>query len=758
MMRYLLVAVAAFLTTSTTVRGQNAVPTHPCAQAKAAAARMMLELYGPDGIPAGRPAGVADTDVLHYHLDIEIDPGARWIGGSNTMTVRSLVGGLTLFHFRLHSVFDITALQIGGKPVNWVQVDSATVEVSLDRAYDEGEVFELYVAYDGRPVSQGSWGSITFRTRNGHPEVFTLSSPWFAYTWWPAKDDLEDKTTADLWFTVPDTMTVASNGLLQGVDPVGLDKLRYRWKTVYPTVDYCYCIGATNYDTFETTWDHPGGSMPLKFYIYPENNTPENRDNWLQTVGMLTVYSDLFGEYPFVNEKYGICQFGWGGGMEHQTMTSQSGFWLDITAHELSHQWWGDAVTCATWHDIWLNEGFATYSEALMAENMPGSPGEPALHQYQAYQRPYSVNGSVYVYDIGNMNRVFDYDLTYLKAGWVLHMLRHVVGTDAFYDILAAYRAEFEGRSATTEGFRRVAEDVTGRDLEWFFWEWIYQRGAPRYRVSWRELRADGRPYVEVYVRQTQSFLYPIFTMPVDLELTGPSGTYTQTLWNDGRIEHLLFPIDEAGITNLVFDPKPWILWTERTTVDFVEGPPKIVAMAPEPDAVVASADVPAIEVVFHKDVLVDGTMLSLVGVRSGAVQCAFDYDAVRHAVTLTPAAALASDTYTLAVSDDIIDMAAGKRLDGELVKPDGPKPLPSGDGEPGGNAVAGFMVRSIGDVNCDGLVDGSDVDPFVLALVSPPRYEAEFPGCPLWNADINGDGRVDFGDINPFVDLLDGP
>jgi aminopeptidase N len=120
-----------------------------------------------------------------------------------------------------------------------------------------------------------------------------------------------------------------------------------------------------------------------------------------------------------------MLEFGWGGGMEHQTITSIGGYfnWEDGIVHELSHQWWGDNVTCATWADIWVNEGFATYSEALWYENKPGG-SEAALHSAMASRRPWDVSGTVYCYDDTNVNRIFDYNLSYLKGGWVLHMLR----------------------------------------------------------------------------------------------------------------------------------------------------------------------------------------------------------------------------------------------------------------------------------------------------------------------------------------------
>ncbi len=728
-------------------------PPHLCARAKSAAPVPP----GAAGVPAPCRERAGDTDVLHYSLDIDLNPATTYITGSNTMTVRSQADNLTTFVFRLDDAFTLSDVRVNGTSVTWTHLDEANVQVTLDQPYNVNQEFALYVAYDGYPVEGQGMGAIDFRYRNGAPEVYTLSEPWFAFTWWPAKDDLTDKTTADLWFTVPNTMVVGSNGTLQGVDTVSPGKLRYRWQSTYPAADYLYSIAATNFNQFTDTWTYGSYSMPLQFFIYPEDDSPGNRNSWLIVSPALTVYSDLFGLYPFVNEKYGMAEFGWGGGMEHQTLTSIGPYfgWESGYVHEASHQWWGDNVTCATWHDIWLNEGFATYSEALWYENKPGSSGEPALHSAMNSRRPSNVNDTVYCYDISNVNRIFSYNFTYLKAGWVLHMLRHVLGDATFYQVLAAYRAAYQDGAATTEDFRAVCEAVSGRDLYWFFWQWVYDMGAPAYQYGWRQVVLDNQRYLELYLLQVQYSGPPVFTMPIDVKVTQQSGATTYVVWNDASTEHLLIPVTGGSVSSIQLDPKPWILWTNRTTTSFVEGPPKIVTMTPAPDAVLPASNVTSFEAVFHKAVTVDGAYLSLIGQRGGPIPFTYVYNATRKAVTITPGAPLATDTYTLTLTDGIVETIYNIPLDGELVKPDGPNLLPTGDGLPGGNTEARFLLTSPGDLDCDGDVDFDDIEPFVLALSDAAAYEAAYPGCPLPNADADGDGDVDFDDINPFVALL---
>jgi hypothetical protein len=400
------------------------------------------------------------------------------------------------------------------------------------------------------------------------------------------------------------------------------------------------------------------------------------------------VFGDLFGLYPFLDEKYGIYQFGFGGGMEHQTMTGQGSFTETLTAHELAHQWWGDMITCGTWQDIWLNEGFATYSEALWLESEPGGGGTDALHAHMEIRRPSDVNGSVYVpaADAGNFNRIFSSNFSYRKGAWVLHQLRHVVGDQNFFDILAAYRAAYEHGSAITEDLRQVAEGVYGSDLTWFFDEWVYDIGAPAYASAWRGHEIGGTNYVELYISQFQTSSYPIFTMPLDVVMTTTGGDMTHVVWNDAEEEHFLFAVP-GEVLSLDLDPDDWTLHTGNVTTAFVQGPPKLVLTAPEPGGSVTSAEDMTVEITFHKDVVADAAHFDLVGDATGPAPFAYAYDDASHTVTLTPDEALGADDYTLTVQDGIVDVVAGLSLDGELADPTDPEALPSGEGLPGGDA-----------------------------------------------------------------------
>jgi len=708
------------------------------------------------GLPAAEPAAtgidelLTDTDVQSYFLQMEILPATDSVAATCTLSAVSRTDGLTQMTIRLRSNFTISSVTCNGSPTTYSRPGGSTVEmlIDLDRAYNLGEAFELAISYSGQPAALG-FGSFVFGFHGGAEIVSSLSEPYYCYTWWPAKEDNADKATIDMHLTVPAGNVAVSNGLLEGVDNLSGGRLRYRWSSGYPTAPYLVFLSATNYVKWTRSYAHAGGNMPVEFYIYPEDDSPSNRQAWERCLTMLPVFRDIFGEYPFVDEKYGIYEFEFGGGMEHQTLTGQGTFSEWVTAHELGHSWWGDMITCETWHDIWLNEGFATYSEALWEERKPGSSGLPALFAAMNNRRPSAVSDTVYVYDTGNINRIFDYNYSYLKAGWVLHMLRRVLDDAAFFAALADYRAAYQYDSATTEDFKNAVEVSAGRELDWFFTEWVYEGGAPAYAWNWQNATVNGRNYLLVYLRQTQLSSYGVFIMPVDVRVTTALGTTTHVVWNDALVENFVLPLD-APATTVSLDPDKWILWTSRTTATFVPGGPVIVDAAPLPGEVLPGGASQA-SVTFHANVSASAAHFSVVGDAGGPQPFSYAYNSSTNTATLTFGGALPADAYTVTVSDAVT--AGGKQLDGEIADPMSAASLPSGDGVPGGSAVYRFVVQGAGlpgDFDGDGDVDLSDFTVFQLCFdgsSNPPAATCP-PGV---DADLDGDGDVDLADFLIF-------
>lgn len=627
-------------------------------------------------------AASSDTDVQHCNLQIDVNPTTKFISGSNVMTIKSNVNGLTTFDFRLINNYTVNALLIDGVANSFTRLDVNTVRVTISsRVVNLGDVFQLQVDYSGTAPTASGFGSIVFGTRStGAQYVFTLSEPWHAHEWWPVKDDNADKATFDFWVTVPNTLTVTSNGPRQGIDTVAGSKLRYRFKTDYPMAPYLLCFAATVYNSWTQTYTYSSGTMPVEFFIFPENDTTSNRNAWNLCVQMLATYQPIFGLYPFVNEKYGIYQFNFGGGMEHQTNTGQGTFSESVTAHELGHQWWGDMVTCKSWHDIWLNEGFATYTEALWLEKKPGSSGFAALKSAMQSRKPSAVNDSVYCYDISNENRIFSTNFTYRKGGWVLHMLRKILGDTAFFNALAHYRSKFEYDSAITDDFIAAVEESTGRDLDWFFQPWVYQPGAVAYQYGTKVVNVDGDQFLLVKLVQNQSASYPTYSMPVDFRYTVNSTVFTKPLWNTARNQWYIIPITGTPSAMSV-DPDGWILTTSTGTTTYTEGPPTVIGASID-----SSPDTIRISIRFHKGVVVDRPNFKVI-VNGSDEQFKLKYDESGYGAYLyVPHSGSANVQVT--VYDTIVAADNGMQLDGEFGGN-----YPSGDGLPGGSTVLNFNI-----------------------------------------------------------------
>jgi aminopeptidase N len=658
-----------------------------CSRAKTARARYSekadaLQLKNVNDPLAGQ------TDVRHYRLDFEVDLDAQTFSGSTTMTVASRIEDLLIFRFWLNSSMAISSVEVDGEEVEWQRLNETTVDVDLNRSYDEDEVFDIEVSYSGTPVP--TW---FFSSHDGSRVISTLSSPWYASTWWAVKEDNRDKATGEMLITVPSELTVVSNGVLVAIDSIPGDRRRFHWSTEYPTSPYLFAFAATIYNTFSDGFFYDGGSMPVDFFIYPERDTPDNRDGWLLSVDMLSTFEDLFGPYPFVAEKYAIYNFPFGGGMEHQTATGQGGnhaFGENLTAHELAHQWWGDMVTCATWHDIWLNEGFATYSAALWYEHRSGTRDPEALRQYMAQARPDELDGTVYVYDTSDPDRIFSPDLSYRKAAWVLHMLRGVVGDETIFEILEAFREQHEFSTATTGDFRAVAEDVWGRDLEWVFEEGIYGGGAPAYRHAWREHEVNGQRFLEIMLEQNQNG--SVFQMPVEIETFENGQNRSYTIWSDARVEHLLIPVS-GEVDDVDLDPDDWILSRTNSLGPFVDGPPKIVAVDPAPLSVLRAGQPLSMTVTFHRDVVAAATDFALRRRDGVEFELAVSYVSGSYTATIDSQGPLPGGRYQLIVSDDVVDAEDGIALDGEIDTANGTGVLPSGDGVAGGDTVVDYIV-----------------------------------------------------------------
>ena len=429
------------------------------------------------------------------------------------------------------------------------------LRVELNRWYAKGESLTVRIFYHGRPVRSG-FGPFGFDEYNGEPMVWSLSEPFGARNWWPCKDVPSDKAdSVNMRIEVPSGLVAVSNGLLRSVTERGGRKI-YWWHESYPITTYLVSIAAYPFVHFsDTVQVVPDRKTPVDYYVFPDQEATA-RVRYAKTPQMIETFSRLFGPYPFWKEKYGHAQFLGGANMEHQTITSLRSYHELTIAHELAHQWWGDMITCRDFHHIWLNEGFATYSEALWLEQAYGKADYFALMQQLAYLG----GGTVFVPDLTDVGRIFDYDLSYRKGAWVLHMLRHVVGDSTFFRILQAYgdNPDLKYGTAVTEDFQRVCETVSGKDLSDFFQQWIYREFHPVYVFSYQSTDSAGVFPTVVTILQEQTNT-GLFHMPVDLRFIFSAGDTTVTVENFLQRQTYHFVLENQPVS-LQLDPDGWIL------------------------------------------------------------------------------------------------------------------------------------------------------------------------------------------------------
>ncbi len=499
-------------------------------------------------------------DVSYYKIDFTLTTSPEYLSGMVRMEAVSTVSNLTAITLDLMNSMNVDSVNVGGVPAVFVQ-NPATVDITLDRSYTVGELVTVGVFYQGVPGSSG-FGSFEFSSHSGTPWIWSLSEPYGAKDWWPCKDHPSDKAdSVDILVTCNSAYKVGANGKLQSVTNNGDGTVTYSWKETHPISTYLVFIAVTNYAEFSNWFKYsPTDSMEVLNYVLPEH-LASAQAGLPRAVDGLEIFSDLFGLYPFINEKYGHSEFGWGGGMEHQTMTSLGGFSEGLVIHELAHQWFGDMITCRTWPDLWLNEGFATYCEALYNEVKYGTGSYWSTINSEISSAK-NATGTLYLQDTSGVGSMFNYSRVYAKGAVVLHMLRHVIGDSLFFQALYNYSNDprFKYGTAITADLQEVCETTSGMDLDYYFNEWVYGESYPRYEYSWLTEPDGDRYSVSVTIGQsTPTSNPPFFTMPVDLKVTGIAWDTTVTVFNNAIQQTFTFSVAQNP-NGVQLDPEGWIM------------------------------------------------------------------------------------------------------------------------------------------------------------------------------------------------------
>ena len=490
-------------------------------------------------------------DLRYQRLELQLDPAQQYVSG--TVTSHFIPNqNMASIYFDLSNTLTVSEVKYHGSNLPFTQLATKEVKIDFPAGIPAATLDSLSIKYSGAPDTGGSAGdAFTISTQSGVPALYTLSEPYGAQEWFPTKQSLNDKIEkVDLMINTPSQYNVASNGKLfsETVLP-GNRKLTF-WQTNYPIPAYLIALGITNYTKFNDTMGNP--PFPFVNYLYPSttsNSTIMSNIEWTKTV--MNTFEQYFGPYPYRNEKYGHMQFGWGGGMEHATMSSMGSWGRGIIAHELAHQWFGDKVTCGAWNDIWLNEGFATFGEHLANEKLLMTNSQ--FMSYLSSEMNYitsSAGGSVYVSDtnLGNTGAIFSGRLSYSKGGYVVRMIKWILGDDAFYSALKDYHArpQLAYGYAKTEDLKNSLLESTGKDFTEFFNDWIYGQGHPTYQIRWNQT-ADQMLRFKVSQTTSHSSVN-FFEMPLPIKVNGTGGqvaylVLNHTTKNQNFAEQVNFPV-----------------------------------------------------------------------------------------------------------------------------------------------------------------------------------------------------------------------
>lgn len=512
--------------------------------------------------------GDQNLDVKYYGIDIEVTTDPRLISGSGTIGFQ-VNNSPSEIKFDLLNTFLIDSVHFNGATTSFTH-EQDVVSLPFPVTTDAPEMHMVTIYYRGVPIENSDKQGFYFaETRDNDPVVYTLSEPYGTPSWFPCKDDPSDKVdSCDISITMDRFFTVASQGILESTEDLDNNRRKFNWKHRYPIAHYLISIAASNYVFRETTWNYGDSiAMPVVDYLYPAFANSGNISNELLiTEPMLTGFSDMFGVYPYYKEKYGHAMFNFGGGMEHQTLSSMGGFVEFLIAHELGHQWFGNKVTCETWQDIWVNEGFASYSEALWQEISQDKEAYYAdiLGKMVSAKRS---RGTIFVENTNSINEIFNGARTYDKGAVVLHMLRGVMGDQKFFAFMKEFaQGEFAFDAASIRDVQAVAEQVHGESLAYFFDQWLFSSGYPSFDVTYS---MEGSSIKGSIAQSTILGSQNFFTTPMTVRARLTNGTEEdKSVFINAKDFSFTLEGFSDNVRSVTFDPEDFILKELELTID----------------------------------------------------------------------------------------------------------------------------------------------------------------------------------------------
>jgi aminopeptidase N len=513
-----------------------------------------------------------EFDVLHYEIYIDLYNGlVQRNGFYRGYVLIKLATNQSLNEINIHAVsgiIQVDSILVQNQKLIFQQ-NQDNLKVFLPRIFSASETLNVLIYF--KRESNLDRGFYFYRKDEVVPNLpsdiaYTMTEPSDSRYWFPCYDEPWDKATVDVIVKVRKNFLVASNGLLIRDEVLG-DERTFHWRSLFPMSTYLITFATSEYITFSHWYrriSNPDDSIEVKYYVWREDSAKAG-NAFKNVVDMMKFFSEKFGEYPF--EKYGmvaVYPFGYGG-MEHQTMTTIHRRWLDGNyeggiAHELAHQWWGDLVTCENWSEIWLNEGFASYGDALYTEYKYGVENFKA--KLQSWAIYYFFEDSIIRYSIYNPppQKLFG-TAVYFKGAWVLHMLRNLIGDSLFFSVLKEWGKRYAYSTGTTQKFIQVVNDITGEDFNWFFEQWVYNSGYPVFDYNVWVSNDDSLSLI-FQVRQIQKNSR-VFKVPIEIKIQAGDLDTLLTFWNYtiDTVYSVKFKILNAiGGVKVQFDPENKIL------------------------------------------------------------------------------------------------------------------------------------------------------------------------------------------------------
>lgn len=554
----------------------NAQREHLCSKAKQASMGERIRFQARTANTSSLISHENKYDVKFVHLNLALERTTKYVNG-NAITVARTVAPMDTFMTLLHQNHTIDSICFNGVYVPFTRADSA-VKVGLASPLAANASFTAIVYYKGMPPVGGS--AIGSGFSNGTSGAWNTQATWslseslVAYHWWPCKQILTDKIDSSWVFVTTDsTNKVGSNGLLKNVVTVG-SKKRYEWRSKTPIAYYLISVAVSRYKEYNL-YAKPqylvNDSILIQNYIYSNAITNQG---WIVTQkvdldkmpAVMKFECGIYGMYPFHKEKYGHAMAPFGGGMEHQTMSSLGFFEYYINAHELGHQWWGDNVTCKSWGDIWINEGFASYTEHLVAQYLDPTNFMPNLNAAHSSVMS-SPGGSVFFTGADTLDSdvIFDTRLTYDKGGAIIRTLQFVTNNDSlWFNTLRGFQNTYKNSNASVIDFKNYYQAQTGINATQFFNQWYYGEGYPTFNVLYNT--TGNNCTIKTTQGVSKPGVTPIFITPVQYKITrsGAADTVIRVM-HTNTVEVYSFNL-LGTVTNISVDPNNWL-------INKVEGP-----------------------------------------------------------------------------------------------------------------------------------------------------------------------------------------